>query len=210
MRTSANDDEDECLGAGVFATRTIRAGEQIYVSYSEDIAKDWESTFGCRFYCCRCSRTCSVHNTSDRAQAGPTLLATPIRSDPTPEYQLPPDLKAVETRESGLDGMVVDGLPMTPQETTGHSVSGEAFSPDREQQSSNKRTKGFTEPNTSPTAPRERASGIQYQHYVKETMQTLQQPGHIHTQIVESFGISIIGKDFATPKPVPSVQWDLY
>jgi hypothetical protein len=32
MRTSGNDDEDECLGAGLFATRTIRTGEQIYVS----------------------------------------------------------------------------------------------------------------------------------------------------------------------------------
>ena len=40
MRTSGNDDEDECLGSGLFATRTIRTGEQIYVSYSEDISKD--------------------------------------------------------------------------------------------------------------------------------------------------------------------------
>ena len=197
MRTSGNDDEDECLGAGLFATRAIRTGEQIYVSYSKDITKEWESTFGCRCYCCRCARTCSVRNTSDRAQAGPTL-ATPISSVPTPEHQRPPDRKAVETRGSDLDGMEADGLPMDPQEITEHAVSGKAFSPDREQWSPNKRTKGLTEPNTSPTAPKERASGIQYQHYVKETMQILQQPGHIHTRIVNSFDISITGKDFAT------------
>jgi hypothetical protein len=54
------------------------------------------------------------------------------------------------------------------------------------------------EPDTSPTAPKERASILQYQHYVEETMQNLRQPGDIHTQIVDSFGISIKGKDFAT------------
>ena len=58
--------------------------------------------------------------------------------------------------------------------------------------------KGLTEPDTGPTAPKKRASILQYQHYVQETMQILQQPGHIHTQIVDSFGISIKGKDFAT------------
>ena len=117
-------------------------------------------------------------------------MATPISSDPMSEYQLSPDLKAVEMKGSGLDGMEVDGLPLAPKET--------AFSPNTGRQNSNKRTKGLTEPDTSPTAPKERASIIQYQHYVKETMQTLQQPGHIHTQIVDSFGISIKGKDFAT------------
>ncbi len=39
MRTSGTDDEDECLGAGLFATRAIRTGEQIYASYSKDITK---------------------------------------------------------------------------------------------------------------------------------------------------------------------------
>jgi hypothetical protein len=54
------------------------------------------------------------------------------------------------------------------------------------------------EPDTSPTAPKERASILQYQHYVEETMKNLRQPGDIHTQIVDSFGISIKGKDFVT------------
>ena len=125
-------------------------------------------------------------------------MATPISSDPIPEYQLPPDLKAVDTRGSGLDGMEVDGLPLAPEETIGHTALGTASSPNTGRQNSNKRTKGLTEPDTSPTSPKERASIIQYQHYVKETMQTLQQPDHIHTQIVDSFGISIKGKDFAT------------
>jgi Ulp1 family protease len=94
--------------------------------------------------------------------------------------------------------MEVDGLPLVPHEKTGYTVSGTAFSPNTERQYSNKRTKGLSEPDTSPTAPKERASILQYQHYVKETIQTLQQPDHIHTQIVDSFGISIKGKDFAT------------
>ena len=195
MRTSGNDDEDECLGAGLFATRTIRTGEQIYVSYSEDIAKDWEPTFGCRCYCCRCTGTCSVQDTSDQAQACSTPMVIPISSDPTPGYQ---DLTTVEKRGTGLNGRKVDGLPLAPQEITVYNVSGTTFSPNTERQYSNKRRKGLTEPDTGPTAPKKRASILQYQHYVQETMQILQQPGHIHTQIVDSFGISIKGKDFAT------------
>ena len=198
MRTSGNDDDDECLGAGLFATRAIRTGEQIYVSYSEDIAKDWESTFGCRCYCCRCSGTCSEQKTTDRAQVYPTLMTSPISSDSMPERQSPPDLQAVVTSASDLEGMEVDGLPLAPKKSTGLIASGTVFSPDRELQISDKRTKGLPEPNRGPTTPKERASVIQYRHYVKETMQTLHQPNDIHTQIVDSFGISIKGKDFAT------------
>jgi hypothetical protein len=170
MRTSGNDDEDECLGAGLFATRTIRTGEQIYVSYSEDIAKDWEPTFGCRCYCCRCTGTCSVQDTSDQAQACPTPIVIPISSDPMPGYQ---NLTSVETRGPGLDRMEVDGLPLVPHEKTGYTVSGTAFSPNTERQYSNKRKKGLTEPDTGPTAPKKRASILQYRHYVQETMQIL-------------------------------------
>jgi hypothetical protein len=115
MRTSGNDDEDECLEAGLFATRAIRTGEQIYVTYSEDITKDWESTFDCRCYCCRCAGTCSVQDTSDQAQAYATPMAIPITSDPIPGYQ---DLTTVETRGPGLDGMEVDGLSLVPQQDT--------------------------------------------------------------------------------------------
>jgi hypothetical protein len=154
MRTSGDDDEDECLGAGLFATRAIRTGEQIYVSYSENIAKDWESTFGCRCYCCWCAGTCNIPDTSDRAQACPTLMATSISNDPRPEHQLPPDRKAVEMKGSGLDGMEVDGLPLAPKGTTGHTALGTAFSPNTGRQNSNKCTKGLTEPDTSPTAPK--------------------------------------------------------
>ncbi len=175
MRTSGNDDEDECLGTGLFTTRAIRTGEQIYVSYSEDVAKDWESTFVCRCYCCRCARTCIVQDTSDQAQACPTPMTIPISSDPMSGYQ---DLTVMEMRGPGLDGMEVDGLPLSPQEKTGYTTLGTVFSPNTERQYSNKRTKGLTEPDTSPTAPKERASILQYQDYVKETMQTLQQPGH--------------------------------
>jgi hypothetical protein len=105
MRTSGNDDEDECLGTGLFATRAIRTGEQIYVSYSEDTAKDWKSTFGCRCYCCRCTGTCSVQDTLDQAQACPTPMVVPISSDRSPGYQ---NLTSVKTRGPGLDGMEVD------------------------------------------------------------------------------------------------------
>jgi hypothetical protein len=168
MRTSGNDDEDGCLGVGAFATRTIRTGEQIYVSYSGNIDKDWESTFDCRCYCCYAG-TCNIPDTSDRAQTCPTLMTTSSSNDPRPEYHLPLDRKVVAMKGSGLDGMEVDGLPLTPKEITGYTVLGTAFSPNTGRQNSNKGTKGLTETDTSPTAPKERASIIQYQHYVKET-----------------------------------------
>ena len=198
MRSSGNDDEDECLGAGLFATRAIRTGGQIYVSYSDDISKEWESTFGCRCYCCRCSGTCSEQTMSDQAQVHPTPLASSTSSDPMTEHQSLPDLKAVETIWSGLDVMEVDGLSLAPKEITGYNSSGTLISNDAELQVSDKRARGIMESVTSPTTPKERALAIQYQHYVKETMQTWHQPDDIHTQIVDSFGISIQGRDFAT------------
>jgi hypothetical protein len=96
--------------------------------------------------------------------------------------------------------MEVDGFPMDPRKTTGHVASEEAFS-NPELQIPDKRTKGLMEKDTSPTAPKERASILQYQQYVEETVQNLHQTGDIHTQIVDSFGISIKGKDFATLQP---------
>jgi hypothetical protein len=123
MRTSGTDDEDECLGAGLFATRAIRTGEQIYASYSKDITKDWESTFGCKCYCCWCAKTCNVQDSPDGAQTCPSLVATPVSIYPIPEYQSSPVRQVVGTRSSGLDMMEVDGFPLVPRKTTGHVAS---------------------------------------------------------------------------------------
>jgi hypothetical protein len=71
----------------------------------------------------------------------------------------------VETRGTGLDGRKVDGLPFVPQEITGYNVSVTAFSTNTERQYSNKHKKGLTEPDTGPTAPKERTSILQYHHY---------------------------------------------
>ena len=184
MRSSSNDDEDECLGAGLFATRAIRTGEQILVSYSDNITRDWESTFGCRCYCCHCSGTCS----------------TTIPTGQAPGHHMPHDSLAVDMKAPDPEGMVVDGLPAgltDPTKSSEHSLASDTdLSP--EQLISAKRFKGLPKSNKGPSTPKERASSIRYQYYVRDTLRTFQRPIDFHTLIVDSYGIPIKGQDFVT------------
>ena len=52
MEASGNDDEDECLGVGLFSTKAIQKGGHIYVFHSGDdkISQTLETSFGCKCY----------------------------------------------------------------------------------------------------------------------------------------------------------------
>ena len=54
FEASGNDEDDQCMGVGIVATRPISQGEQIFISYSGDtqIEDTWGEIFRC--YCCQC------------------------------------------------------------------------------------------------------------------------------------------------------------
>ena len=58
FQASGNDEEDQCVGVGIVATRPIGQGEQIFISYSGDntIKDTWGEIF--QWYCCQCQRAC--------------------------------------------------------------------------------------------------------------------------------------------------------
>jgi hypothetical protein len=58
FQASGNDEEDQCMGVDIVATRPINQGEQIFISYSGDekIKDTWGEIFRC--YYCQCQKSC--------------------------------------------------------------------------------------------------------------------------------------------------------
>jgi hypothetical protein len=86
FQASGNDEDDQCMGVGIVATRPISQGEQVFISYSGDtkIEDTWGKIFRC--YCCQCQRSCVV-------RSGRSLKRTvPIahQNTMTPQSGLPP------------------------------------------------------------------------------------------------------------------------
>ena len=106
MQTSGNEDEDECLGVGLFSTRAIQKGEKIYTSYSGDdkISKVWETAFDCQCYCCQCSATCCKQTSPEWVQGeDSTTPASLVKGHPMIETdQPPPDQMDTDTDSPGL------------------------------------------------------------------------------------------------------------
>ena len=182
MQTSGNEDEDECLGVGLFSTRVIKKGEQIYTSYSGDdkISKVWETVFDCQCYCCQCSGTCCTQTSLEGVQeVDSTTPAVPTQRNSMMETDKPPpDQMDTETNISGPD-QAEEGHLLTHTDDT---VSVERYpmrtsaSSTNAQQITCKRQRGLPDLGTSLTTPKTRVSAIIHQHYVSEAMQILCQP----------------------------------
>ena len=202
MKASGNGDEDECLGVGLFSTRAIQKGEQIYASYSGDdkISKVWETAFGRRCYCVQCSGTCCKKTSPEWVQGGSsTTPASLVKGDPMiATDQPPPDKMDTETASLGL-GQTGEGRLLTSTDNIlsvarhpslkATAISGNA------QQTASKRQWGSPASETSLVAPKARTSAILHQHYVSEVMQIFRQSRNFRAQIVDAFEISIRGRD---------------
>ena len=86
FQASGNDEEDQCRGVGIVATRPISQGEQIFISYSGDarIKDTWGEIFRC--YCCQCRKSCVAQSARPLKRTEP-VAHQGIR---TPKPGLPP------------------------------------------------------------------------------------------------------------------------
>ena len=86
FQASGNDEDDQCMGVGIVATRPISQGEQVFISYSGDtkIEDTWGKIF--RSYCCQCQRSCVVRNGRSLKRTVPIAHQNTM----TPQSGLPP------------------------------------------------------------------------------------------------------------------------
>ena len=106
-QASGNDEEDQCRGVGIVATRPINQGEQVFISYSGDekIEDTCGGIFGC--YCCQCQKSCVVRNAKTPKRTEP-LAHQSIR---TPKPGLPPKKARNELRRPGKRVREDQGAP---------------------------------------------------------------------------------------------------
>jgi len=97
FQASGNDEEDQCMGVGIVATRPISQGEQIFISYSGDakIKDTWGEIFPC--YCCQCRKSCVARSARTQKRTEPVAYQG-IR---TPEPEPPPKKTRNELHRPG-------------------------------------------------------------------------------------------------------------
>ncbi len=191
LEVSNDDNDDICLGAGLTATRTIQPGEQIHVSYAGDssIEDVWEDIFKNKSYCCACRGECM----SSEQQLTSRGTHEPVKGTRKPVSKM---TALTETRETeDTRDMELEGTPLQQQSPEGHISLHRSDSQNQPQ----KRAKSHPQGTPNYPSPKERASLVDYQYYVRDTMQDLKTvPSDVHPTIVNNFNIPISRRSFTS------------
>ncbi len=170
LEDSNDDDDDTCLGAGLTATRIIQPGEQIYISYSGDNSIEDEWENIFKSKCYCC--TCRGECMIQDPKT--TTTTTLDSSNGAPAR----DPVRTMTRDEGPEGRNMEDIP--PQHQP-------------------KRTKSNLPVDPTYPSPKERAASLDYQNYVRDTMQDLNAvPQEINPTIVNSYDIPISRRAFTS------------
>jgi hypothetical protein len=170
IEASNDDNDDICLGTGLTATRTIQPGEQIYISYSGDNSIEDEWENIFKSKCYCC--TCRGECMIQDPKNTPTTTLDSSNGAPARA------LVRTTTRDEGPEGRNMEDIP--PQHQP-------------------KRTKWNLPVAPTYPSPKERAASLDYQNYVRDTMQDLNAvPQEMNPTIVNSQDIPISRRAFTS------------